>query len=65
VGPQGSVVDVHWKLVNSNLGQGGAVLTRADKWEARRRAVINMPEIRARHRLPDVHLPTCQPVFDR
>ncbi len=41
------------------------MLTGANKSEARRRAVINMTEFRARHRQPDVHLPTYQHVIDR
>jgi predicted amidohydrolase len=54
-----------WIGRSAIFGPRGEVLTEADKFEARRRAVINMKEFRARHRLPDVHLPIYQHVFDR
>lgn len=43
----------------------GDVLTEAGPFETRRRAVINMKEFRARHRLPDVHVSLYNHVFQQ
>ncbi len=54
-----------WVGRSAIFGPRGDVLAEADKFETRRRAVINMKEFRERHRLPDVHLAIYRHVFDR
>lgn len=54
----------NWVGRSAIFGPRGDVLTEADKFETRRRAVLPMKEFRARHRIPDVHLSMYRHVFD-
>ncbi len=54
-----------WVGRSAIFGPRGEVLTEADKFETRRRAVIGLKEFRARHRLPDVHFALYRHVYER
>jgi predicted amidohydrolase len=53
-----------WVGHSAIFGPRGEVLAEADKFETRRRAVVDMKSFRARHRLPDVHVALYRHVYD-
>lgn len=52
-----------WVGRSSIFGPKGEVLAKADCFETRRRAVINMAEYRERHRIPDMHFSMYEHVY--
>jgi predicted amidohydrolase len=54
-----------WVGRSSIWGPKGVVLTQADCFETKRRAVIRMQEYRDGHRLPDVHFSLYKHVYDQ
>lgn len=53
-----------WVGHSSIFGPKGVVLAEADKFETKRRAVIDLAAFRKGHRIPDVHLALYRHVFD-
>ncbi len=54
-----------WVGRSAIFGPRGTVLAEADKFETKRRAVIDLESYRRTHRIPDVHLSLYRHVFDQ